>query len=235
MTRQMKPARKANTVNPTKVTYEGFDSAYDYFNHTLFNNSLPRCLVTLQRKNKSFGYFGGQRFGTMDGTDIRDEIALNPTHFKDRSAEQTLSTLAHEMAHLWQHHFGKPSRAGYHDKEWAAKMLEIGLHPSDTGQPGGKMTGQQVSHYILADGPFATAAGRLIAKGWKVPYVSLWDEETKKTAAKKRASKSKFTCPCCGANAWGKPELRIICADCDEEMKGQAGADSDADEAELMA
>jgi hypothetical protein len=148
-----------------------------------------------------------------------------------------LSTLAHEQVHLWQAHFGSPSRAGYHDKEWAAKMLEIGLHPSDTGQPGGKLTGQNMTHYIVDGGPFAQAAGRLIAKGWAVPYVSLWDEETKKTAAKKRASKTKFTCGCCGANAWGKPELRIVCGECDEPMTAEAGADAagDAGEAELMA
>jgi len=26
------------------------------------------------------------------------------------------------MAHLWQHHHGKPSRAAYHNREWASKM-----------------------------------------------------------------------------------------------------------------
>jgi SprT-like family len=224
------PARKANTVNPTKITYEGFDSAYDYFNHVLFENALPRCLVTLQRKNKSYGYFAGQRFGTKDGSDVRDEIALNPQHFAGRTVEQVLSTLAHEQVHLWQHHFGKPSRAGYHDREWAAKMVEIGLQPSDTGQPGGKTTGQHMTHYIIEGGAFAQAAARLIAKGWTIPYVSLWDEEQKKTAAKKRASKTKFVCGCCGAAAWGKPTLKIVCGECDEEMKPEAGADADQDE-----
>jgi hypothetical protein len=36
--------------------------------------------------------------------------------------EDSLSTLFHEKAHLWQHHFGNPSRTGYHNKEWAACM-----------------------------------------------------------------------------------------------------------------
>ena len=60
---------------------------------------------------------------------MTDEIALNPAHFASRPTAGTLSTLAHEMAHLWQHHFGTPSRTGYHNKEWAAKMREIGLIP----------------------------------------------------------------------------------------------------------
>ena len=55
-------------------------------------------------------YFAGGRFGTRDGQEVTDEIALNPSHFRHRTTEQSLSTLVHEMTHLEQHHFGKPSR-----------------------------------------------------------------------------------------------------------------------------
>jgi hypothetical protein len=30
--------------------------------------------------------------------------------------------------------------------------------------------------------------------------------------------RAKFTCPACKANAWGKPSLKLICADCDRRM-----------------
>jgi hypothetical protein len=88
---------------------------------------------------------------------------LNPDHFKGRSITDTLSTLVHEMAHVWQHAHGKPTRNGYHNKEWAAKMDSLGLNPSSTGAPGGKRTGQSVSHYIAAGGPFAVACSELLA------------------------------------------------------------------------
>jgi hypothetical protein len=39
------------------------------------------------------------------------------------------------MVHLWQHHHGKPSRTGYHNKEWATMMKAVGLIPSDTAAP----------------------------------------------------------------------------------------------------
>jgi hypothetical protein len=61
------------------------------------------------------------------------------------------------MVHQEQDHFGKPSRNGYHNKGWGLLMERVGLMPSSTGKPGGKRTGQKVSHYILADGPFARA------------------------------------------------------------------------------
>jgi len=36
-------------TNPTKINYDGFIKAYDFFNRRLFGNELPRCLITLQR------------------------------------------------------------------------------------------------------------------------------------------------------------------------------------------
>ena len=59
------------------------------------------------------------------------------------------STLVHEMCHLWQEDFGKPSRGGYHNRQWADKMIQVGLMPTDTGEPGGQLTGQRVTHYII--------------------------------------------------------------------------------------
>jgi hypothetical protein len=44
-----------------------------------------------------------------------------------------LSTLVHEMVHVWQETYGNPSRRGYHNRQWAEKMREVGLQPSSTG------------------------------------------------------------------------------------------------------
>src|SRR5712691_4050329 len=141
---------------PTEQAYSELQHAYDVFNTRLFAGQLPPCLITMQRKNRTYGYFSGERWNDQAGA-ITDEIALNPAHFATRSTEAVVSTLAHEMVHLWQHHCGKPSRSGYHNKEWAAKMEAIGLVPSDTGAPGGKRTGQHMSHYVQEDGPFQRA------------------------------------------------------------------------------
>src|SRR5690242_13502110 len=120
-------------ANPTQRTYKTLDDAYRFFNEHLFGSHLPGCLITMQRSKKAYGYFAGNRFGSLDGAEVTDEIALNPSHFHTRTTEQSLSTLVHEMTHLEQHHFGKPSRAGYHNKEWAGMMRAVGLIPSDTG------------------------------------------------------------------------------------------------------
>jgi predicted SprT family Zn-dependent metalloprotease len=178
----------------------------------------------MQRQRAAYGYFAGGRFGTKDGQEITDEIALNPAHFRSRTTEESLSTLVHEMCHLEQHHFGKPSRSGYHNKEWAGMMNTVGLTPSDTSAPGGKETGQRVSHYIAGGGPFDKACRRLIKQGFAVRYVELWsDPEARR---KKAASKTKYTCPECGLNAWGKPEISLVCGDCEAAMDAEpAGED----------
>src|SRR5947209_20129451 len=104
--------------NPTTQTYTSLTSAYEFFNRELFGGTLPPCLITMQRHKGAYGYFSGERFAnTSDPTDITDEIALNPSHFATRKPEEVLSTLVHEMVHLWQYHFGKRPSSGYHDKQ----------------------------------------------------------------------------------------------------------------------
>ena len=208
--------KKPAPASPTARNYNELTAAYDHFNKELFAGRLPPCLITLQRKNKALGYFAGGRFGSQDGQEVTDEIALNPTHFRGRTAEDTLSTLVHEMTHVEQHHHGKPTRPGYHNKQWAGLMRTVGLIPSDTGAPGGKETGQKMTHYIEAGGRFEVSCASLIGGGFVLPYVELWAEGDGEKKAKKAASKTKYTCPECDANAWAKPGTSLVCGACYE-------------------
>jgi hypothetical protein len=208
-------------AKPTR-TYTSLDAAYDHFNRELFSGQLPPCLITMQRHKGAYGYFSGGRFAaTTNPEEVTDEIALNPAHFASRPTAETLSTLAHEMAHLWQHHFGTPSRTGYHNKEWAAKMREIGLIPTDTGQPGGKDTGQKVTHFIEPGGRFEQACTAYLATGTAFLYHDRAGEGDAATRKKKAASKTKYTCPACGLNAWAKPDAHLICGDCREDLEAE--------------
>jgi predicted SprT family Zn-dependent metalloprotease len=207
-------------TNPTPRTYNSLEGAYSYFNLKLFDGKLPPCLITMQRHKGAYGYFSGNRFASVGNPDeMTDEIALNPAAFADRETIEILSTLAHEMAHLWQHHFGKPSRNGYHNQQWAAKMREIGLIPTDTGQPDGKETGQKMTHTIQRGGLFEEACTDwIIAQGEFLYYDRAVDQEK---AKKKRASKTKYVCPSCELNAWAKPDAFLVCGDCGEPMDAE--------------
>lgn len=214
-----KQTRKTVTYDTiTQAQYKAFQQAFDYFNVELFAGSLPQLLVTLQRRGRTFGYFAPNRFSGRDTEATTHELALNPDHFTGRSDEEILSTLAHEQVHLWQQVSGSPPRRGYHNKEFAAKMKEIGLYPSHTGQPGGRETGQTMSHYIVAGGPFATAYAKLAKRGLKLNWQSTPHQR------KQRESKTKYSCTSCGQNAWAKPAAKLICGFCDVAMVGPDGA-----------
>jgi hypothetical protein len=207
--------------NPTRQTYTSLATAYDFFNRELFSDSLPPCLITMQRHKGAYGYFSGERFASVaNPKDIADEIALNPAHFAEQKPVKVLSTLVHEMVHLWQHHTGNPPRKGYHDRQWAAKMHEIGLIPSETGQPGGKETGQKMTHYIEENGRFALAVHTFLADNPAILYSDQASDIN--TRKKKRASKTKYTCPICGLNAWAKPDAPLICGNCQEHMQPES-------------
>jgi hypothetical protein len=111
------------------------------------------------------------------------------------------------------------SRSGYHNKQWAAMMEVVGLIPSDTGAPGGRQVGQKVSHYIQDGGPFARACAELVSNGFDALYVELWREGDAAKRKKKSASKTRYTCPGCQLNAWAKPDVRLVCGDCEEAMQ----------------
>jgi hypothetical protein len=199
---------KRKTEGLTQVEYRVFQEAYDFFNQELFGAGLPHLLVTLQRKAHSEGYFAPRRFnGRLEKSTVH-ELALNPDCFTGQSDQKILSTLVHEQAHVWQETFGHPSRRGYHNREWANKMKEVGLQPSSTGQPGGNETGQPMRDYVIENGPYALAYQKLAARGFQLHWQSL------RQPTPSRNSKTKFTCPTCQQNAWAKPDAQLLCGVC---------------------
>ena len=210
----------------TQSTYTLLDAAYGYFNTVLWASKLLSCAITMQRKSGSVGYFQGGHIGFKDNDQRADEIALNPDTFKNRQLTDLLATLVHEMAHAWQAHFGKISRGGYHNQQWAEEMIRIGLQPSSTGAPGGDVTGQKMAHYIIAGGVFETACKAFISGlDSVIDWYSVLEETA--TRKKKRASKTKFTCPECGLNAWAKADAELVCGVCECEMDREDGKEED--------
>jgi hypothetical protein len=218
--RSIVPPKKAD--DPTTIEYGGLQAAFSFLNDNLFDGALKDVVITLQRRAHSGGHFAPDRFTRRVGAGAHHEIALNPDGFVGRTDEFIVSILLHEMAHEWQHHFGRQRRANYsyHDKEWAAKMETLGLMPSSTGMVGGKRTGQQMSHYVIPNGAYEQAFAALAATGWKLNLQS-----TIHTGGTKAPpSKVKFSCPFCGSNVWGKPDTEDACPRCEiQAMEAELG------------
>lgn len=234
-----KQKNRRSLPTPTEQQFSALNKAYTYFNRELFGNQLPGCILNFSRLKGTHGFMAPERWKRVDEEHFdTHEISLTPSTLY-RSPIEIFSTLVHEMCHLWQWEFGSPSRNGYHNKEWAAKMKEVGLIPSDTGKTGGKETGQAMTHYIEKGGkyhkafehmpeqfilPFTSFDGEVIKSMLSSSSRSEDEEERnrKKRLLKLRPPsriKTKYSCPSCKANVWGKPGLKIQCVDCEKEFE----------------
>ena len=156
---------------PTLQSYAELQSAFDFYNRTLFDDALPNCMITLQREKRTYGYFSSRRFVNRDGQSTTDEIAINPAYFGILPLTEILQTMVHEMVHAWQAHFGKPGRRRYHNEEWAKKMESVGLMPSSTGKPGGSRTGERVADYVIEGGLFLQVTEEFLSTGFQVSWI----------------------------------------------------------------
>ncbi len=196
----------------TKKQYTDLDSAFDYLNKHLFSNKLPDCLITLHRKNGAGGYHWYNKFVNRKTKDNVSEIALNPDEFESQTDIEILSILAHEMIHAQQYIIGDPPRKGYHDRGFAALMLEIGLQASNTGLPGGKTTGQRMSHYIIDGGKFESVANAFLLSGDKFQWNSV---KLDKISKERKKTREKWSCPkCLSEHCWAKKTAKIACGKC---------------------
>ncbi|MEQ3701353.1 MULTISPECIES: SprT-like domain-containing protein [Thalassolituus] len=155
---------------PTTECYQTISSAYDYFNSALFAGQLPDVIITFHRQRKVMGYASIGRW-VNEKRQYVDELAVNPEYFAKYPLIEICQTLCHEMTHIWQAHYGSPGRRGYHNAQWAKKMVQIGLIPSSTGKPGGQNTGEWMMDYVLLEGPFHNACKELLKKGYRLPWV----------------------------------------------------------------
>ena len=227
--------------SPTTAQFDAFEDAYEFFNEKLFDNELPPVILNLSRKSKAMGFVAPFRWRKAEdevGKGTIHELSLNP-EILSMSLVDVYSTLVHEQCHIWQYTHGKPSRNGYHNKEWASQMLWVGLIPSHNGQVGGRMTGQNMSDYPEEGGKFLKALDEM-PEEYKLPFTSVEGDFRRNTAAltgrltgiinitdgstggdepppKPRTSKNKYSC-LCGNNVWGKLELNIICGDCEQSF-----------------
>jgi hypothetical protein len=226
---------RLNSSRPTEECYSDFLHSRDFLNDRLFGGRLSSVVFTLARKPGMLGAFCPHRFESKTG-ERAHEIILNPFYLALRPDRDTLSTLAHEMAHQWREDFGpkgprgKSHSRGYHDEVWADCMEGIGLMPSTTGGPGGERTGTRVSHYIIDGGAFDVAARELLDQG----FVIRWRDRVvlrardgdavsaasaaAKPAPKRSKDRVKFSCPSCRLNAWAKPSAVLTCAPCNATL-----------------
>jgi hypothetical protein len=208
--------------DPLNAILGPFYTAFDRLNSELefFDGRLPPVAILLHRSPRlTYGHYWSKRLAHRDDGRELDEISINPRHLLRESPAIILAVLGHEMVHHWQQYFGRPPRANYHDKEFAAAMMRIGLEPIASN---GKQTGQNVFQRIIPDGPFASACAKLLAKGFAIN----WGDRDIPDARKgkpSRVRKIKCSCPQCGLIGWGEPQAPLACGKCWVPLQSMQG------------
>ena len=165
-------------ITPTDQLYSSLETAFNHFNGRLFKHKLPPVIFTAQRQLGVMGHFSANRWVSRHGVKCH-EISINLSYVGKASVIELFQTLVHEQVHQWQYCFGKPGRRGYHNAEWAKKMQAVGLMPTDTGEPGGRKTGEKIGDYPMPGGRFVTACSELVTeKQFQLPWVDRFAEPT---------------------------------------------------------
>ncbi len=207
----------SNQISPKQYTqtfYNNLQYSYNYFNEHLFNSELPQCLITCNRKNKALGYYSPFRFTDSDNSTI-DEIAINPDNL-NRPIKDILSTLAHEMCHLWVNFKALNSgRRGFHNQAWADKMRSVGLTPVDAKTGEDKDTGFSMTHKIIDGDIFDKECDKLL----ELIKFDLVNVEVVKEKKEKKKTKFNYVCPQCEQTVIGKENANILCGECNCQME----------------
>lgn len=187
-----------------------------------FDGELEMPMITIQTTPRAYGHITcGKVWHRQDG---QKQYELNiGAGTLDRPIENTLSTLLHEMVHLYHlmHGIQDCSRAGtYHNSRFKEKAESVGLVIGYDKRIGWSLISPSESllDYIIEKGWSDIQIGRheeiRIPVGIGGNDSGTLPKQTSKM--KKPSSTRKYVCPACGISVRATKAVRIICADCAE-------------------
>lgn len=163
-------------------------------------------------------------------------LGINPKYL-DRTVQDILATICHELCHVYENAYIHIPRGGYHDKQWESLMNDCGLTAVILSKSRTK-----VSTKVTEGGEFEKFVEEFKERYGEyyfniVEYSTEVEHKTKvalgieddgegeddspkpdnadKPIKKYNRNKIKYTCPNCKAKVWGKSGLNIYCNDCE--------------------
>lgn len=208
-----------------KELYQSFRE----LNKEFFNSELVEPAITVQSggKRKSMGWCTTKEIWTdKNGENRKYEINISAEYI-DLSFTETMDTLLHEMVHLYNLQKGIQdcSRNGtYHNKKFKNECLQRGFY-FENDKPDKRYgwfnprlkeeTIEQIKTLDIDENVFSIARRTY---GYKNPNEDNETEGEENSDDKKKTS-YKWTCSSCELIIRSsKPDIFIICGNCDEEL-----------------
>lgn len=197
---------------------------YRQLNMDFFGGELETPVVTIQSTRGAYGHVTcGRVWKCKDSEHYELNIGAGTLC---RPIEYTVSTLLHEMVHIYNlvHGIQDCSRNNtYHNKRFKDKAESVGLVVSYDKRIGWGITmpsddlilytaeqGWQDVYMYRDDGPaYILRPGGAASSG---------DSADDNAPVKKPSSTRKYECPCCGLSVRATRDVRIKCVDCDTPM-----------------
>jgi DNA repair photolyase len=158
-----------------------------------FGGTLP--LPTISCERDRITRLGSYR--PQDGLALCHRININD-QYMDRPLSELLATLTHELGHQWQRLYGKPGRPPYHNKEFQARMLEIGIPCSSKG------------HSLGVQEPFASFLKELGVEADAIPFKQVIEIPPARSGSRLKP----WACRCTRVWASIKVDVSATCCKC---------------------
>lgn len=208
-----RPNRKINTMQDLQIIMQGM---YTRINEHFFNNELEKVIITFESgfKKGAYGWIHSVRDWKQEQrkeTTERYHINLS-CDYLNRSREEIISTLMHEMCHLYalMKDIKDTSRSGiYHNKKFKQIAEEHGLNVQEADKIGWSVTSLKPE------------TAEWLKENCNFSEITIYKEKplVADRIAKPKQSSRKYVCPCCGLIVRATKECKIKCIECDEEMK----------------
>lgn len=207
-------ARKRNITTMSEMG-AGLMQAFNAINRHFYNGELEKPIITVKegKKKNAYGWIETSK-NWIQGKTERYEINISCDYIGERTVAETISTLMHEMAHLYniQNEIKDTSRAGiYHNTKFKETAEAHGLQISYNEHIGWSLI-------RLTEETEKWVDENINIKGFSV--YKLTKEKINKGTAKPKQSMRKLVCPCCGLIVRvTKPNVKLLCVECNEKLK----------------
>lgn len=186
-------------------------ACFNKLNEDFFGGELQKVIITLEEgyKKHAYGWINTKK-DWKQGKEERYHINIS-SDFLDRSINDVVATLLHEMCHLYalQNEIKDTSRSGiYHNKKFAEIARTHGLDVEEESHIGHRThCSEQLREWCKNNCTIT-----------EIRVHKKKDTKADKESKPKQSSR-KYVCPCCGLIVRATKECSLICGDCQEKMK----------------
>ncbi len=197
------------------------EKMYRQLNQDKFAGQLEEPIITIQSTPRAYGHVTcGKVWKSKDCHRYELNIGAGTL---DRPIESVVSTLLHEMVHIYNLMNGIQdcSRGNtYHNKKFRDKAVEVGLIIEHDKRIGWSITSpsEELIDYIIEQGWSDILMNR--EESLRIGGVSGGSSSNgTDKPPKKPSSTRKYICPCCGMSVRATKEVKIMCVECMEVME----------------